>query len=65
MIYIFTTRVKRQEQQFDRSCRDDLTARNLAKSNTSVVKVETEQGRVVYRKPMTAAELAHAMKKQA
>lgn len=60
--YIFITKVGRLQDEFKKPCKDDLTARYVARGNPTVIRVETENARVVYRKPMSEAEMALTMR---
>lgn len=62
MIYIFTIKSGSDHSEFERSCRDDLSARKIAQANPTVIMVTTEGDRVVYRKPMSMGEMNQALK---
>jgi hypothetical protein len=63
MNYIFFTKIGTNYSEFERSCRDDMTARKMAKGNKTVIRVETENARVVYRKPLSDSEMAETMRR--
>lgn len=60
--YIFITKVGRETGEFKKPCKDDLTARYVARGNPTVIRVETENARVVYRKPMSEKEMAATLR---
>lgn len=59
--YIFTCIRAGTRHTYDLDLSADLPARKLASDNQTCMKVETAQGRVVWRKPLTAAEFRDVM----
>lgn len=61
MIYTFTCIRSGNRHAYDLDLSADLAARKLASENQTCLKVETTQGRVVWRKPLTPAEFRDVM----
>lgn len=61
MIYIFTCIRAEIRHTYDLDLSRDLDARKLASENQTCLKVETQSGRVVWRKPLSQAEFRDVM----
>ena len=51
--------IRRKSADYVAVLPDDLSARKVAEQSTDIVRVETAAGRVVWRKPLTEAQLEY------
>lgn len=61
MIYRFHTQRGTATSTYDLTCTGDLDARRKAENSATCIRVETTQGRVVWRRPLTDAEMREIM----
>lgn len=60
-LYKFLTQRGTATSTYDLTCDGDLDARRKAEGSATCIRVETSQGRVVWRKPLTDAEMREIM----
>jgi hypothetical protein len=61
LIYTFTCARDKQHHTYDIDLSADMAARKLASENQTCIRVETAQGRVVWRRPLSDSEMREIM----